>query len=430
MSSNNVLKNFSYLSIVQILNYALPLITIPLVSRVLGVEKIGLVSYIFSYITYFILLVNYSFSLTAIRKQAQINNLNYTFSLVFKSQLILLVLATLIFISTIFIIKDLAENFILAILSYLAVIGAFFDKNWTYQYKQDLSLVAIVNAILKVIGVFLIIFFIKKQSDYLLYALILYGITALTNIILFGLSIKKYKIKFVSTSFVQIYSFVKEGRMLFFSSVVISFYTSTSTLLLGLYCNVKDVGLYVSAMKVVDISKVFAILPITQIIYPIVAKKITFSEENGVTFVKKLMPVFNLMALIMLLGALIFGPIVLHILFGKEFSDAVPILWILSFTLVMILYSTIFGIVLMVNLGMDHLFFKNQLYVAILSILLTILILPFGAGMTSAMILVLSEMLITGYQYHCLRSKGYNMFTLDMFTKKSFIDAIKALKSH
>jgi len=50
MKINKILKNFSYLGVVQILNYALPIITIPLVSRALGVEKIGLISYIFSII--------------------------------------------------------------------------------------------------------------------------------------------------------------------------------------------------------------------------------------------------------------------------------------------------------------------------------------------------------------------------------------------
>ena len=84
----------------------------------------------------------------------------------------------------------------------------------------------------------------------------------------------------------------------------------------------------------------------------------------------------------------------------------------------------------MVNLGMDHLFFKNQLYVAIFSILLTILVLPYGAGMTSAIILVASEIMITAYQYYCLKSKGYQLFNLDMLTKKAFLDAVKAIKLH
>ena len=412
MSSSKVLRNFSHLGIVQILNYALPLITIPLVSRALGVDKIGLISYIFSYITYFILLVNYSFSLTAIRKQTQINDLNLTFSLVFKSQFILLAISSVIFFTILFLVPDLRDHYLLAYISYVAVLAAFFDKNWIYQYKQDLSIVAIVNVILKLLGVVFIILFIKEQGDYLVYAAILYGVTALTNIVLFLISLRKYQIKFVKIKFQHVFDFLKEGKMLFFSSVVISLYSSTSTLLLGLYFNNRDVGLYTSATKLIEIAKVFAIMPITQLIYPIVAHKISENVDLGVSFVKQLMPIFNLMATILFIGTLIIGPFALHILFGSQFLDAIPILWILSISLALILYSTVFGVLLMVNLGLDHLFFKNQLYVAIISVLLTILILPYGAGMTSAVILVFSEILITGYQYYC------------------FKDAFKALKSH
>lgn len=376
------------------------------------------------------MLVNYSFSLTAIRKQTQINDLNLTFSLVFKSQFILLAISSVIFFTILFLVPDLRDHYLLAYISYVAVLAAFFDKNWIYQYKQDLSIVAIVNVILKLLGVVFIILFIKEQGDYLVYAAILYGVTALTNIVLFLISLRKYQIKFVKIKFQHVFDFLKEGKMLFFSSVVISLYTSTSTLLLGLYCNNRDVGLYTSATKLIEIAKVFAIMPITQLIYPIVAHKISENVDLGVSFVKQLMPIFNLMATILFIGTLIIGPFALHILFGSQFLDAIPILWILSISLALILYSTVFGVLLMVNLGLDHLFFKNQLYVAIISVLLTILILPYGAGMTSAVILVFSEILITGYQYYCLKVRGYTLFSMHMFSKQSFKDAFKALKSH
>lgn len=430
MKANKILKNFSYLGIVQTLNYALPIITIPLVSRALGVEKIGLISYIYSYLTYLILFINYSFSLTAIRKQNKINNLNHTFSLVFKSQVFLLILTIPFLILALLFVPDLKQNMILTCISYIAVIGAFFDKNWVYQYKQDLSLVAIINVVLKFLSVLLIILFIKEQKDYLVYAVILYSATLLTNLSLFLICIRKYEIKVVKIKIQQVFEFLKEGKMLFFSSVVISLYTSTSTLLLGLYCNNRDVGLFAAASKLVDIAKVFAIMPITQLIYPIVTQKISDNVEEGVLFVKKLMPIFNLMAVLLFFGAIIVGPFILYLLFGAQFLDAIPILWVLSFTLVLILYSTVFGILLMVNLGMDHLFFKNQLYVAIFSVLLTTLVLPYGAGMTSAIILVISEIMITAYQYYCLKSKGYQLFNLNMLTKKAFLDAVKAIKIH
>ncbi|HAY5018078.1 TPA: oligosaccharide flippase family protein [Escherichia coli] len=428
--SNKVLKNFSYLSIVQVLNYGLPLITIPIVSRALGVETIGLVNYIFSYITYFVLFVSYSFSLTAIRKLSNQNQINLIFSLVFKSQILLFLISTIIFLFVLFFIPDLKKNQNLAIIAYLLVVAALFDKSWLFQYKQDLSVVAIVNAIFKLLSMIFIVFFVSEKKDYLIYAFALSGVNLLTNLVLFITSLIKYKIQLVQTSIEDIINFLKEGKTLFFSSIVISLYTATSTLLLGLYCSNREVGLYTAATKIIDIAKVFAIMPITQLIFPLVAQKISQNLEEGMIFVKKLMPLFGLMCMILFFGMLVFGPIAINVLFGKEFVDATITLWILSSTLILILLSTVFGVLVMVNLGMDELFFKNQLYVAIISVILTLCVLPYGGAQTSAIILVISEVLITAYQYYCIKSRGYSLFSMDMLKISALKESLSVLRKN
>lgn len=428
--SNKVLKNFSYLSIVQVLNYGLPLITIPIISRALGVETIGLVNYIFSYITYFVLFVSYSFSLTAIRKLSNQNQINLIFSLVFKSQILLFLISTIIFLFVLFFIPDLKKNQNLAIIAYLLVVAALFDKSWLFQYKQDLSVVAIVNAIFKLLSMIFIVFFVSEKKDYLIYAFALSGVNLLTNLVLFITSLIKYKIQLVQTSIEDIINFLKEGKTLFFSSIVISLYTATSTLLLGLYCSNREVGLYTAATKIIDIAKVFAIMPITQLIFPLVAQKISQNLEEGMIFVKKLMPLFGLMCMILFFGMLVFGPIAINVLFGQEFVDATITLWILSSTLILILLSTVFGILVMVNLGMDELFFKNQLYVAIISVILTVCVLPYGGAQTSAIILVISEVLITAYQYYCIKSRGYSLFSMDMLKISALKESLSVLRKN
>lgn len=429
MAKNKVISNISYLGIVQILNYALPLITIPLVSRALGVDKIGLVTYIMSYTAYFTLLVAYSFGWTAVRKQATCQNINYTFSLVFTSQLYLLAFSSITFLLCVYVIPDLQSNKLLALFTFISVVAVFFDKSWVYQYYEDLSIVAIANVTIKILSVACIILAVNQQSDYLAYAFILSVVQLITNSILFFIAIYKYKISLIKISFSEIFAFLKESKNLFFSSIVISLYTSTSILLLGIFCTNTDVGLYTSASKVVEIAKVFALIPITQIIYPIVSKKIAENRELGVAYVQQLMPIFHLLTVFVLAGMLLCGPFVIKILYGQHFLGAIPIFLVLSFTLVFIIYSTVFGILLMVNLGLDHLFLKNQIFVALLSIFVTVLILPYGQGLTSATILVLSEVMITAYQYWCLKQQGYSLITKDMFSKNALINAFKVLRS-
>lgn len=60
-----VRKNFAMLFALQISTYVVPLVTLPLLTRVLGPQQYGRLSFVLAVTTYFINLVNYSFDLTA-----------------------------------------------------------------------------------------------------------------------------------------------------------------------------------------------------------------------------------------------------------------------------------------------------------------------------------------------------------------------------
>ena len=88
-----VLGNFISLTTLQGISYILPLVVLPYLIRVIGIEKFGLIAFAQSFVQYFMILTDYGFSLSATRTIALIgtdknNKINALFSSVMTVKLI------------------------------------------------------------------------------------------------------------------------------------------------------------------------------------------------------------------------------------------------------------------------------------------------------------------------------------------------------
>ena len=65
-----IVKNMTALGVLQIANYLIPLLVLPVVSRVLGATLFGSVGYAQNIVSYLTLLVNFGFEYSATRQVA------------------------------------------------------------------------------------------------------------------------------------------------------------------------------------------------------------------------------------------------------------------------------------------------------------------------------------------------------------------------
>lgn len=133
------------------------------------------------------------------------------------------------------------------------------------------------------------------------------------------------------------------------------------------------------------------------------------------------------MVIVVLLGILLFGKIIILLLFGSAFSDSYLILVILGLGLAAVFYGMLIGGQIMLNLGMDREFVRIQVIVSVLSLFLNIIILPYGGGVTTAIIWSLSEVIITLYQILVLKSKGIKVFSMNMLSLNSIKLSLKSI---
>src|SRR3569832_713296 len=93
IAAKRLTKNVLSLTLVQIANYVFPVISVPIISRIIGPGKFGLLNFAGAFVLYFVLLVAYGFDYTATRKISRDpdneQNRNTVFSEVFYTQCLL-----------------------------------------------------------------------------------------------------------------------------------------------------------------------------------------------------------------------------------------------------------------------------------------------------------------------------------------------------
>lgn len=420
------IKNISYMFLVQSANYLFPLLTIPIVARAFGPEKLGSLNYITAIIGYFILIASYSFNYTGVRRLTR-NRIKSSdiFSTIFTSQLYLVIACTFVFSICVFIINPLRNDILLSIIIFTSCIAVLFTQNWFLQAYSDFKTIAMLSFCYRFVSFILIILFVKDSSDVMLYTAIINVGTLIFSLACFSITLKKYNIKLYISPFKNCLDYLREDKYLFFSGVVTNLYTTTGIVMLGALSSNQEVGYYTSAQKLIDVTKSIMIMPISQIIFPILSEKFGRSRDEGVVAVRSIMPSLVAFSILMLIFMVSLSDVIVKIIFGDEFIDASPMMAALSFGLFAVFYGIIIGGQVMLNLGMDKSFVMIQVIVSVISLGANYLILPFGGGMTTSLIWVASEFIISIYQIIVLKMNGVVVIGLWCLNPKSIMNSIK-----
>lgn len=344
----NLLENFISLGALQIVSYVIPLISLPYLSRVLGVDKFGLVFFAFAFMQYFIILTDYGFGLSATREIAvnrhNKNNISNIFSAVTLIKIGLLIISFLILsILTIFVPK-LNENWIIFQLSFLMVVGNAIYPVWFFQGMERMKYITFLNILSKTIFLILIFIFVKQESDYIIVPLLNSLGFLVSGIIGMYFAIKHLGAKLYIPSFNSIKKQFKYSSEFFLSRVSVSAYTNTNTFCLGLIGSNIMVGYYVAAEKIYQAMNGIQ-HPLNQALYPFVAK------QKDIKTYKKLFTIAVLCNLFICIFVFSFAKEFITIFYGTEMTEAYKILRIFSIIVLFTFPSMLIGYPLLAAMG-------------------------------------------------------------------------------
>lgn len=200
--TKNLLSNFFSLSVLQVASYVFPLITLPYLAKVIGVEKFGEIAFSSAVMIYFQTLVDYGFIFSAVRDIARCKDnkqaVSEIYSRVMWARFLLTVVAFIFLVILIILVPKFYEMRLILLLSFLLVPGHAMFPEWLFQALEKMKYITIFNVLVKLFFTISIFLFVKEKSDYILQPIftalgfIVSGILSMLIIYKWGIRLQKH----------------------------------------------------------------------------------------------------------------------------------------------------------------------------------------------------------------------------------------------
>ena len=332
------MQNFAYLSILQVIGYVFPLITVPYLARVIGVDGYGKIAFAASIVVYFQSFVDWGFSYTAVRDIAQNKDnkqiVSRIFSNVLFSKFILLVFSAIIFYLLILTIPLLYENRVVLTYSFLLIPGYILFPDWLFQAMEEMKYITIMNFCSKLFFTILVFFVIKEKEDYVFEPLLIAMGMMVSGLFAMIYGVRKFKLRLKFTSFHELFYMIKKSSNMFISLFLPNLYTNFSVTLLGVFGGPVATGLYSSGKKFIDLSDQFSNI-LSRTFFPFLARRL----DKHALYVKISGGVSILISVLLFCSA----DLLISLFYTSEFSESSTVLRIMSVSPFFLFMMNTFG---------------------------------------------------------------------------------------
>ena len=402
-----ILRNLFSLSIIQGTNFLLPLLVLPYIIKVIGLEKFGLVAFAQAFMSYFIIFIDYGFNLTATREIALNKNDNPKLvsivNTILQTKIILCLLSFLVLLLIVFFFPYFSQHSSLYYCSFLLVVGQVLIPTWFFQGIEQMKYLTYLNLVAKIIFTILIFILITKPNDFV-YIPVFYSLgNIVSGIAALAIMHKKFNIHFSYNPDFRFLEELKKGWYVFLSNFSINAYTNSNLFILGLFASNIVLGYYSIADKIL-----YAFRQILNIFfnatYPQACQKANINHLELRRFFKKYFyPFLIVIVLLCLILFLLAGPITVF-LSGREVPEIIFAIHLLSFVpVITCLNIPAFQTLLAYNFQKSYMMVLATF--SILNVILNLLLAPAFLITGTAISIILTEIFITVGLYLVLTIK-------------------------
>lgn len=406
MNKSNMSKNYLYNSIYELLLILIPFATTPYVSRVLGVDMIGRVSFCQSISSYFVLFSAIGTSIYARRQIAIVRDDKHKLSVDFWSIFLIRTIGVTISLFCYLVFTmGFMEHKIIYLCCSLDIVSVLFDISWFFQGLERYDKITKINGIFKVLGVVCIFLFVHNKIDVYYYIIFLSGFSLLGNIFLWTL-LKK------NISFKIGFKELKLKRHLIFSlklllpQISIQVYTVLDKTMIG-FITKSDVqnGYYEQAQKICRAMLTLTTAP-GLVIIPKVAYLWGNNHKKGIdVLLKRNFKLLFAMSLPIIVGVLILADRFVPLYFGSGYKEVAFLMRVLVFLTFVAGVSSILGSQYLIPTQRENIYSRAVIISACINVILNILLIKYFASNGAVIASITAEIIGMLFQVVYLKNE-------------------------
>lgn len=328
LKETKVLQNYSYMSLLSVLNALIGVLIYPYLIRVMGAESMGTYAFLFGIAMYFQTLVEFGFDMPSVKavslSSSNAGELDRIVSLVYVSKLIMFVVAVVVAVPIVMLTPILWRSQWLFAVIFAQVAYTVLFPQWYYQGMKNMRFATILQFIIRLSQIPLILLLVHDADDLFVYAMIV-SATMLLGGLIGMLNLRWEGRRWTHVSMADLRSMYRDAMPFFLTSVSSTIKERTLTTLIGAFLGMREVAIYDLAMKVVQIPRML-VNSINAALFPEVVGHATPER------VRTILGYERWIGLAVMAGMAVLGYPLVWLLGGADMLGAYPVAMVLSVT--------------------------------------------------------------------------------------------------
>lgn len=404
MAKKSIKKNYLYNLTYQILTLLTPLVVTPYLSRVLGADGIGTVSFAESIVSYFTLFAVLGVTTYGQREISYVQDNKFKRSKLFWETKTLEVITSIIAIAIYVPVALFQDNKSIYLVLSLNLFAVLVDITWFFQGMEEFGKIALRNIVFKLINIIYVFLVVRTKDDVIWYAFGLAFFLFLSNASLW-IYLSKY-IEKPKINEIKPFRNIKVILSLFIPTIAIQIYTVLDKTMIGLITKSSfENGYYEQAIKLSKMALTF-VTSLGTVMIPRIGYHFGRGETEQVnSFMYRGYRFVWFLGVPLSFGLLGISSNFVPWFFGEGYEKVIPILGILGFLILAIGINNVTGMQYLIPTKRQNTFTLTVLIGASVNFILNIILIHFFLSIGAAIASVTAETTIALVQLFIVRKE-------------------------